>query len=111
MKKEKIKQFIDNKIIQSLQEKTPSEVRQELYERCIKYEKNLKEVVNLENEEDIQNIKDFRDRHFSFYIFLAKQRIIDLYKVETRDIYGWNYTKKFKALLFKEKLEAKATPF
>jgi hypothetical protein len=110
MKKESIRQFIDNKIILSLQKNSLSEIRQELYERCMRYENNLKEVVNLESETEIENIKDFRDRHFSFYILIAKQRIIDLYKLENMYLYGWENSKKFKALLFKEKLE-KSTPF
>jgi hypothetical protein len=111
MKKDKIKQHIDNKILKSLEQNSPSEVRQELYDRCQNYMKSLKEIVNLECEVEIQNIENFRDRHFSFYIFFAKQRIIDLYKLENKDIYGWDHNKKFKAILFKENLELKATPF
>lgn len=111
MKKEAIKQHIDNKILKNLELLSPEEVRQELLDRCQNYKKNLKEVVNLDCETEIQNIENFRDRHFSFYIFFAKQRIIDLYKIENKDIYGWNLSKKFKAILFKEKLENRTVPF
>ena len=78
---------------------------------CQKFEKNISERVSLFNVKEIENIKDVRSRYLSLYIYFAQQRIIDLYKVETRDIYGWNHSKKFKAILFKEKLEAKAKSF
>lgn len=112
MRKDSIKQHIDNKILKDFySQKTPEQIRLKLMETCNKFEKNITERVSLFNEKDIENIKDVRSRYLSLYVYFAQQRIVDLYKVETRDIYGWNYTKKFKAILFKEKLEAKATPF
>jgi hypothetical protein len=112
MRKDSIKQHIDSKILREFySQKTPEQIRLELMETCNKFEKNITERVFFLNEKEIENIKDVRSRYLSLYIYFAQQRIIDLYKVETRDIYGWNYTKKFKAILFKEKLESKATTF
>lgn len=112
MRKDSIKRYIDNKILKEFDsDKNPGQIRQGLLENCQKFNKNISETVLEFNETEIENIKDVRSRYLSFYVFHAQQRIIDLYKVESRDIYGWNYTKKFKAILFKEKLESRATPF
>ena len=112
MRKDSIKKHIDSKILKEFySNKSPDEIRQDLMDTCTKFEKNITVKVNILNIKEIENITDVRSRYLSLYIQIVQQRIIDLYKVETRDIYGWNYTKKFKAILFKEKLEAKATPF
>ena len=112
MRKDSIKKHIDGKILREFYDsKTPEQIRQDLLETCQKFSKNITEKVTDFNESQIEKITDVRSRYLSFYVFYAQQRIVDLYKVETRDIYGWNYTKKFKAILFKEKLESKATPF
>jgi hypothetical protein len=112
MRKESIKQHIDNKIIRKLYDNVnPENIRQDLLNTCNRFNQNISEKPKSMTENDIENIQDVRSRYLSFYVFFAQQRIIDLYKVETRDLYGWNYRKKFKAFLFKEKLESKATPF
>lgn len=112
MKKDSIKKHIDTKILREFcSNKSPDEIRQDLMNTCNKFEKNITVKVNILNIKEIEDITDVRSRYLSLYIHIAQQRIIDLYKLETRDIYGWNHSKKFKAILFKEKLESKATPF
>lgn len=112
MRKDSIKKHIDSKILREFySNKSPDEIRQDLMDICAKFEKNITVKVDVSNIKEIEAITDVRSRYLSLYIHVAQQRIIDLYKVETRDIYGWNYTKKFKTILFKEKLESKATPF
>lgn len=112
MRKDSVKKHIDNKILSEFySNKTPNEIRQDLMDTCTKFEKNITVKVNILNIKEIEDITDVRSRYLSLYIHIAKQRIIDLYKVENLDIYGWNHIKKFKAILFKEKLESKATPF
>jgi hypothetical protein len=112
MRKDSIKKHIDGKILKEFySNKSPVEIRQDLMDNCVKFGKNITFKVDITKISEIENIPDVRSRYLSLYIHIAQQRIIDLYKVESRDIYGWNYTKKFKAILFKEKLESKATPF
>lgn len=111
MRKESIKQHIDNRILKELSDSSPGKIRQDLLTTCHKFTQNISEKPETMSESEIESIKDVRSRYLSFYVFFAQQRIVDLYKVETRDLYGWDYRKKFKAFLFKEKLESKATPF
>jgi ABC-type transporter lipoprotein component MlaA len=107
MKRETIKRHIDNRIIKDLPTMGPDALRQDLALVCTKFRKNITEHPRMDTVLSIENIKDVRSRYLSLYIYFAQQRIIDLYKVEIRDIYGWPVQKKFKALLFKEKLEGK----
>lgn len=107
MRKESIKSHIDRKINEGLLTKDPDTIRQELKETCNKFEKKIIEFSNESNIESIEKIKDVRSKYLSLYVFIAKQRIIDLYKVENMNIYDWNCHKKFKAFLFKEKIESK----
>jgi len=112
MRKDSIKKHIDGRILKDFySNKSPAEIRQDLMDTCVKFRKNITFKVDTTKISEIENIPDVRSRYLSLYIHIAQQRIIDLYKVETRDIYGWDYTKKFKTILFKEKLESKATPF
>ena len=91
MRKESIKQQIDNRIIKELTEKvSPEKIRQDLLTTCNKFNQNISEKPKSMVEGDIETIKDVRSRYLSFYVFFAQQRIIDLYKVETRDMYGWD---------------------
>ena len=107
MRLESIKNHIDKKILKDIQSLGPDGMRQELSNTCNKFLKGIIESPNPVSIEGIENIKDVRSRYLSLYVFFAQQRILDLYKVESRDLYGWSFHKKFKALLFKEKLEGK----
>jgi len=104
MRKEAIRSHIDKKILNRLVFDTPSEVRQYLLEVSSKFISRLpKDTVFTESEFDEKNI---REKYLCHYIFWAKKRIIDLSKIECRDIAGLSIDKKFSALLFKERLES-----
>lgn len=107
MRKESIKQHIDRNILSNLTKLGYDGMRQDLNSACEKFSKNIIEKAEKQTEEDIDKIKDVRSRYLSLYIFYAKQRILDLYKIEQRDIKGYAPLKKFKLILFKEKLEGK----
>jgi|APCry1669189883_1035261.scaffolds.fasta_scaffold10177_3 hypothetical protein len=107
MRLETIRNHIDRKILKDLETLGPDGMRQELSSVCNKFLKNIVESPNTQTIEEIEDIKDVRSRYLSLYIFVAQQRIIDLYKIEIRDLYGWSNYKKFRALLFKEKIEGK----
>ena len=111
MRRDVIKKHIDKKILTDIQRLGADGMRQELSEICNKYLKNIVEAPSPSpvTIEGIENIKDVRSRYLSLYVFYAQQRIIDLYKVENSELYGWSFHKKFKALLFKEKLEGGKT--
>jgi hypothetical protein len=112
MRKDSIRKHIDNKILKDFYlKKTPYEIREDLMSSCVKYEKSISTKVDIIKINEIENITDVRSRYLSLYVYLAKKRIIDLYKVESKYLYGWDYAKKFKAILFKEKLELNSTPF
>lgn len=104
MREDSIKRHIDQKIIKNLDILCPDIMRQDLRDSCDKMERNITEKSEKDDIESILKIKDIRSKYLSLYIFFAKKRIIDLYFVE-REIFGWSFKKKFKALLFKEKLE------
>jgi len=107
MRLETIKNHIDKKILKDIEDLGPDGMRQELSTTCNKFLKGIVESPKDISIEGIEKIKDVRSRYLSLYVFFAQQRIVDLYKVESRDLYGWSFHKKFKALLFKEKLEGK----
>jgi len=112
MNKANIKRFIDNKILKDLSTGRPiDEVRQTLLNNSKKYKDSIKPFITEFSETEIEKITDVRSKYLSYYILYAQKRIIDLYKVESKDIYGWSQTKKFKAFLFKEKLQDNALPF
>ena len=105
MRKDTIKRHIDRKILHGFSVgQTPDQLRVELIEQCNKFYDKIENRVDISNLEDIENISNARCRYLTLYIHVAKLRINELYKIETRDIYGWSNEKKFKALLFKEKI-------
>lgn len=108
MRKESIKRHIDNTILKNLPSIGYDMVRQELNSTCQKFSINIFEKATEDTEEAIDNIVDVRSKYLSLYVFFAKQRILDLYKIEQRDINGYGPIKKFKVILFKERLEGKA---
>ncbi len=108
MRKDSIKRHIDNNIIKNLTSFGYDKMRQELNSTCQKFSANIVEKAVTETEDEIEKITDVRSKYLSLYVFFAKQRILDLYKIEQRDINGYGPIKKFKVILFKEKLEGKA---
>lgn len=110
MNKANIKRFIDNKILKELSTGTSiADVRQKLLDNCNKYQKTIGHEKL--DEPEIEKITDVRDKYLSYYVFYATKRIVDLYRVEIWDLYGWSQTKKFKAMIFKDKLRDNALPF
>lgn len=104
MRKESIKEHIDRKILKNLSEMGYDGMRSELLDVISRFNTNIIEPPVEETEQSIEKIVDTRSRYMSFYIFFARKRIIDLYKIEARDWYGWDGLKKFKALILKDKL-------
>lgn len=82
--------------------------RNDLQDIISRFAANVVEHSKESTVSSIEQIKDTRSRYLSFYIFFARKRIIDLYKIEARDWYGWPGDKKFKAILLKEKLSGNA---
>ena len=107
MRKDVIKRHIDNRILKDLPTIGPDALRNDLAKTCRKFSENIVEKATTPTEDNIEKIEDVRSRYLSLYVFYAQQRIIDLYKIETKNLYGWSLDKKFKALLFKEKLEGR----
>ena len=104
MRKEIIRSHIDKKILNRLLFDDPSEVRQYLLEVSSKFISRLpKDTIFTESEFDEKNI---REKYLGHYVIWAQKRIIDLYRIESKDILGLNIDKKFSALLFKERLES-----
>lgn len=104
MRKESIKEHIDRKILKNLSEMGYDGMRSELLDVISRFNSNIIEPPVEQTEQSIEKIVDTRSRYMSFYIFFARRRVIDLYKIESRDWYGWDGIKKFKALILKDKL-------
>jgi hypothetical protein len=104
MSPDRIRTYIDKKILDSLQTKTPSEVRVELMNKCNTYYNMLGGTYREMSIDEISEIKAVRTRYHNLYIHMARKRIIDLYKVEIRDVKGWSNTMKFKGVLLKERI-------
>lgn len=111
MRKETIRDHIDKKILKDLESMSPDEVRFDLNSVSKRFEGRIEFRPQKFDEIEIEKILDVRSKYLSYYVYFSQKRIIDLYKVERKDIYGWPHTKKFKAILFKEKIEANAIPF
>jgi len=104
MRKDTIKNYIDKKIVTNLSTMGYSETRQDLFDIILRFTSSISENPKEQTEEAIEQLSDARNRYLNLYIFYAKKRIIDIYKIEARDWYGWSGSKKFKAILLKEKL-------
>lgn len=105
--KKSIRETIDAKIVKLLMEKGYHETRQELLDTSRRFSQRIPDNIELVKEE-LNKLKDVKVRYTGLYIIWSNKRIIDLYKLETNDIRGiTNPVKKFRALLFKERLENK----
>jgi hypothetical protein len=104
MKKEQIRNHIDRKIEERLPQVGFDATRQHLLEVSRRFQKNIPDDVDLKDEV-LEKITQNKVKYFGFYILWAQKRIIDLYKIEMRDINGFTPSKKFRALMFKERLE------
>jgi hypothetical protein len=104
MKRESIRNHIDRKIEERLPQVGFSETRQHLLEVSRKFLKRIPQDIELK-EEVLEQVKHTKTKYFGLYVIWAQKRIIDLYKIEIKDINGFSPAKKFKALKFKEKLQ------
>jgi hypothetical protein len=104
MKKETIRTHIDNKIIERLSQIGFHGTRQHLLDNSRRFQSRIPEDIELV-EEVIEDLKKTRDRYHSHYVLWANKRIIDLYKIEMMNLREFSPSKRFKALLFKEKLQ------
>lgn len=105
MKRESIRNHIDRKIIERLPQVGFSETRQHLLDVSRKFQKRLPDNIKLV-EEELEKIKHVKTKYFGLYVIWAQKRIIDLYKLEMKELGGMSPSNKFKALKFKEKLES-----
>jgi hypothetical protein len=104
MKRQSIRNHIDRKIEERLSQVGFSETRQNLLETSRRFLDRIPQDVELK-EEVLEKITHTKTKYFGLYVLWAQKRIIDLYKIEMKDIKGLSPLKKFKALKFKEKLE------
>lgn len=100
----KIKQFVDNIVINKLLNGYDS-TRQHLYDNILKNRSIIQ--LNIDNFkydlESIERLPSGRIQYLAYYVFYGQKRVIDLYNLEKK-LKDYTPTKAFKSLLFKEKM-------
>lgn len=110
MTKDSVKSHVDNTILKKLEEMSYDQVREHLFTTSSKFRDVVATYVDLSkftfDESSIDGLEPSRARYLGFYILYANKRVIDLYSVERNyEKFEFSPIKKFKLLLFKEKLE------
>lgn len=102
MKAETIRNHIDNNISRMLNTNGYDETRQHFYNVSMNFRKRIPEIeLSLDS---IEKVSDSRQRYSAYYVYFVENRIVDLYKLEKKNLFN-SSAKAFKILLFKERLE------
>lgn len=104
MTPEVVKRHIDDRIIGMLKVSSYCVTRQNIYNITIKFREKLI-GVDTSSISSISEIKDSRTKYYGYYVYFVENRIIDLYRLESKSAFTAP-DRNFQALIFKEKLES-----
>ena len=97
-----VKNHVDKKILESLGDGF-DQARISLLESILKFSKMVNYDIDF-SDDQVKDIKDTRERKICELVMHSKKRMGDLYRVEANFTFDATPTKKFKLLIFKERL-------